>query len=196
MDKWMDRDITHLICYNFFSFTDNGWKRTNKSIECLCPTLCFQCDPYVKITLGKKTLNDHENYIPCTLDPVFGKYAMCPWALSLSVAESKCPDLPKRADSQTIRACPREARESWGPSKSKSGLGADFTWKIRHNSIFVKLTHCDDVFVSTSLKSSTEHSRKRPLGNCCGRIWTNPQKLAVGPCWPLVCGDLVKPKCI
>uniref|UniRef100_A0A8C3ACN5 Dysferlin, limb girdle muscular dystrophy 2B (autosomal recessive) n=1 Tax=Cyclopterus lumpus TaxID=8103 RepID=A0A8C3ACN5_CYCLU len=32
-----------------------------------------KCDPYVKIVLGKKTLNDHENYIPCTLDPVFGK---------------------------------------------------------------------------------------------------------------------------
>uniref|UniRef100_A0A671VAC8 Dysferlin, limb girdle muscular dystrophy 2B (autosomal recessive) n=1 Tax=Sparus aurata TaxID=8175 RepID=A0A671VAC8_SPAAU len=32
-----------------------------------------KCDPYVKITLGKKTVNDHENYIPCTLDPVFGK---------------------------------------------------------------------------------------------------------------------------
>lgn len=32
-----------------------------------------KCDPYVKITLGKKTLSDHDNYIPCTLDPVFGK---------------------------------------------------------------------------------------------------------------------------
>ncbi|XP_053717202.1 dysferlin isoform X8 [Synchiropus splendidus] len=32
-----------------------------------------KCDPYVKLTLGKKTINDHENYIPCTLDPVFGK---------------------------------------------------------------------------------------------------------------------------
>ncbi|KAE8279305.1 Dysferlin Dystrophy-associated fer-1-like protein Fer-1-like protein 1 [Larimichthys crocea] len=32
-----------------------------------------KCDPYVKITLGKKTINDNDNYIPCTLDPVFGK---------------------------------------------------------------------------------------------------------------------------
>ncbi|XP_066574431.1 dysferlin isoform X3 [Amia ocellicauda] len=32
-----------------------------------------KCDPYVKITLGKKSLSDHDNYIPCTLDPVFGK---------------------------------------------------------------------------------------------------------------------------
>ncbi|XP_067379390.1 dysferlin isoform X11 [Channa argus] len=32
-----------------------------------------KCDPYVRITLGKKTISDHENYIPCTLDPVFGK---------------------------------------------------------------------------------------------------------------------------
>ncbi|XP_016421552.1 dysferlin isoform X5 [Sinocyclocheilus rhinocerous] len=33
----------------------------------------FKCDPYVKITLGKKSVDDHDNYIPCTLDPVFGK---------------------------------------------------------------------------------------------------------------------------
>uniref|UniRef100_A0A8D3DNQ2 Dysferlin, limb girdle muscular dystrophy 2B (autosomal recessive) n=1 Tax=Scophthalmus maximus TaxID=52904 RepID=A0A8D3DNQ2_SCOMX len=32
-----------------------------------------KCDPYVKISLGKKTISDHENYVPCTLDPVFGK---------------------------------------------------------------------------------------------------------------------------
>ncbi|XP_055085159.1 dysferlin isoform X2 [Periophthalmus magnuspinnatus] len=32
-----------------------------------------KCDPYVKITLGKKIINDHDNYIPCTLEPVFGK---------------------------------------------------------------------------------------------------------------------------
>ncbi|KAM6949272.1 LOW QUALITY PROTEIN: dysferlin [Aplochiton taeniatus] len=32
-----------------------------------------KCDPYVKITLGKKTISDHDNYIPSTLEPVFGK---------------------------------------------------------------------------------------------------------------------------
>ncbi|XP_069570882.1 dysferlin isoform X3 [Brachyistius frenatus] len=32
-----------------------------------------KCDPYVKITLGKKTISDHEHYVPCTLEPVFGK---------------------------------------------------------------------------------------------------------------------------
>ncbi|XP_072315466.1 dysferlin isoform X3 [Eucyclogobius newberryi] len=32
-----------------------------------------KCDPYVKISLGKKTINDHDHYIPCTLEPVFGK---------------------------------------------------------------------------------------------------------------------------
>ncbi|MEQ2277801.1 hypothetical protein XENORESO_007934, partial [Xenotaenia resolanae] len=43
-----------------------------------------KCDPYVKITLGKKTISDHENYIPCTLDPEFGKYVLlCPFSLSV-----------------------------------------------------------------------------------------------------------------
>ncbi|XP_068130426.1 dysferlin isoform X2 [Hyperolius riggenbachi] len=32
-----------------------------------------KCDPYVKISVGKKAINDQENYIPCTLEPEFGK---------------------------------------------------------------------------------------------------------------------------
>ncbi|XP_069488392.1 dysferlin isoform X3 [Ambystoma mexicanum] len=32
-----------------------------------------KCDPYVKISVGKKSVVDQDNYIPCTLDPVFGK---------------------------------------------------------------------------------------------------------------------------
>ncbi|XP_064420959.1 dysferlin [Latimeria chalumnae] len=32
-----------------------------------------KCDPYIKISLGKKSINDQDHYIPCTLEPVFGK---------------------------------------------------------------------------------------------------------------------------
>uniref|UniRef100_A0A4X2M035 Dysferlin n=1 Tax=Vombatus ursinus TaxID=29139 RepID=A0A4X2M035_VOMUR len=32
-----------------------------------------KCDPYIKISAGKKSVNDQDNYIPCTLEPVFGR---------------------------------------------------------------------------------------------------------------------------
>uniref|UniRef100_A0A8C0R067 Dysferlin n=1 Tax=Canis lupus dingo TaxID=286419 RepID=A0A8C0R067_CANLU len=32
-----------------------------------------KCDPYIKISIGKKSVSDQDNYIPCTLEPVFGK---------------------------------------------------------------------------------------------------------------------------
>ncbi|XP_006880933.1 PREDICTED: dysferlin isoform X5 [Elephantulus edwardii] len=32
-----------------------------------------KCDPYIKISMGKKSVSDQEHYIPCTLEPVFGK---------------------------------------------------------------------------------------------------------------------------
>ena len=38
-----------------------------------CFLLFLQCDPYVKISIGKKSVSDQDNYIPCTLEPVFGK---------------------------------------------------------------------------------------------------------------------------
>ncbi|XP_072112884.1 dysferlin isoform X1 [Mobula birostris] len=32
-----------------------------------------KCDPYVKVSLGKKSISDQDNYIPCTLNPEFGR---------------------------------------------------------------------------------------------------------------------------
>uniref|UniRef100_A0A3Q1LK13 Dysferlin n=1 Tax=Bos taurus TaxID=9913 RepID=A0A3Q1LK13_BOVIN len=32
-----------------------------------------KCDPYIKISIGKKSVSDQDSYIPCTLEPVFGK---------------------------------------------------------------------------------------------------------------------------
>ncbi|KAJ8781333.1 hypothetical protein J1605_011317 [Eschrichtius robustus] len=32
-----------------------------------------KCDPYIRISIGKKSVSDQDNYIPCTLEPVFGK---------------------------------------------------------------------------------------------------------------------------
>lgn len=41
---------------------------------CLHICFCFfQCDPYLKITLGKKTIDDRDHYKPNTLNPEFGR---------------------------------------------------------------------------------------------------------------------------
>lgn len=35
--------------------------------------LSFQCDPYIKITLGRNSIEDRDNYLPNTINPVFGR---------------------------------------------------------------------------------------------------------------------------
>lgn len=52
----------------------------------------------MKITLGRKTVDDHENYIPCTLDPVFGKYVSPHWNFLVCLVETKRQIFPELAD--------------------------------------------------------------------------------------------------
>jgi len=39
--------------------------------ECICE--CFQADPYVQVRLGTTKLDTSDEYVPNTLNPVFGK---------------------------------------------------------------------------------------------------------------------------
>uniref|UniRef100_A0A8C3XKS5 C2 domain-containing protein n=1 Tax=Chelydra serpentina TaxID=8475 RepID=A0A8C3XKS5_CHESE len=41
------------------------------------------CDPYVRVTLGKKKLGDRDQYLPNTLEPVFGRMFELPCTLPL-----------------------------------------------------------------------------------------------------------------
>ena len=36
--------------------------------------LSLQADPYIEVQLGKKKYNTSDDYIPNTINPVFGKY--------------------------------------------------------------------------------------------------------------------------
>lgn len=49
------------------------WKRWILSTLFIYP-FSVQCDPYIKITLGRKTVDDRDNYKPNTLNPVFGRW--------------------------------------------------------------------------------------------------------------------------
>ena len=40
-------------------------------------------DPYIKVKIGKRTINDKENYIPSSLNPIFGKMFELPATLPL-----------------------------------------------------------------------------------------------------------------
>lgn len=49
------------------------WKRWILSTLFINP-FSIQCDPYIKIMLGRKTVDDRDNYKPNTLNPVFGRW--------------------------------------------------------------------------------------------------------------------------
>jgi len=51
----------------------------------LSPTLLpSQSDPYLKVKIGKKEINDKDNYIPNQLNPIFGKMFELPALLPLN----------------------------------------------------------------------------------------------------------------
>ena len=41
----------------------------------------MQCDPFLKVKMGKKEINDKDNYIPSQLNPIFGKMFELPAVL-------------------------------------------------------------------------------------------------------------------
>jgi len=47
------------------------------------PLLHSQSDPYLKVKIGKKEINDKDNYIPNQLNPIFGKMFELPALLPL-----------------------------------------------------------------------------------------------------------------
>ena len=40
-------------------------------------------DPYLKVSVGKKVINDKENYVTATIDPLFGKMFEIPARLPM-----------------------------------------------------------------------------------------------------------------
>ena len=45
--------------------------------------LLMQCDPFLKVKIGEKEINDKDNYIPRQLNPIFGKMFELPAVLPL-----------------------------------------------------------------------------------------------------------------
>lgn len=60
-------------CFNPVHSLSQLWKRWILSTLFIYP-FSVQCDPYIKIMLGRKTVDDRDNYKPNTLNPVFGRW--------------------------------------------------------------------------------------------------------------------------
>lgn len=71
MNKKYDKNLSYFIilnlCSRYFLATT-----TTFETKIICFAL-FQCDPYIKISLGRKSLDDRDKYKPNTLNPEFGR---------------------------------------------------------------------------------------------------------------------------
>ena len=85
MEKRSTTTLTTDNCHSLISFPPSlSRPHTPSHPHTLTPSLLLiQSDPFLKVKIGKKEINDKDNYIPSQLNPIFGKMFELPALLPL-----------------------------------------------------------------------------------------------------------------